>query len=105
KIMLESLGYQVLTADLPIKAINIAKDHAGEIALLITDVIMPEMSGRDLAQNILSIIPHIKCLFMSGYTADIIAKDGILDEGMHFIQKPFSRKELALKVRNALISF
>ncbi|MBF0413724.1 MAG: response regulator, partial [Desulfamplus sp.] len=105
KIMLENLGYQVLTADLPIKAINIAKDHAGEIALLITDVVMPEMSGRDLAQNILSIIPHIKCLFMSGYTADIIAKDGILDEGMHFIQKPFSRKELALKVRNALISF
>lgn len=103
KIMLESLGYQVLTADLPIKAINIAKDHAGAIDLLMTDVIMPEMSGRDLAQNILSTIPHIKCLFMSGYTADIIAKDGILDEGMHFIQKPFSRKELALKVRSALV--
>ncbi|MBF0390142.1 MAG: response regulator [Desulfamplus sp.] len=104
KVMLESLGYKVFTAELPIKAINIAKDYAGEINLLMTDVIMPEMHGRDLAQNILSIIPHIKCLFMSGYTADIIARDGILDEGMHFIQKPFSRKELALKVKNALIS-
>ncbi|MBF0231116.1 MAG: response regulator [Desulfamplus sp.] len=104
KIMLESLGYKVFTADLPIKAINIAKDYAGTINLLMTDVIMPEMHGRDLAQNIQSIIPHIKCLFMSGYTADIIARDGILDEGMHFIQKPFSRKELALKVKNALIS-
>lgn len=104
KIMLESLGYKVLTADLPIKAINIAKDHAGAIDLLMTDVIMPEMHGRDLAQNILSIIPHVKCLFMSGYTADVIAHDGLIEEGTHFIQKPFSRRELALKVRNVLVS-
>lgn len=104
KIMLESLGYKVLTADLPIQAINIAKDHASAIDLLITDVIMPEMHGRDLARNILSILPAIKCLFMSGYTADVIARDGILDEGMHFIQKPFSRNALAEKVRNVLVS-
>jgi CheY-like chemotaxis protein len=104
KIMLESLGYKVLTADLPGKAINIAKEHVGGIDLLITDVIMPEMHGRDLAQNILSIFPAIKCMFMSGYTADVIARDGLIDEGIHFIQKPFSRKELAVRVRNALVS-
>ncbi|MBF0574251.1 MAG: response regulator, partial [Desulfamplus sp.] len=103
KIMLESLGYKVLTADLPIKAINIAKEHAGEISLLITDVVMPEISGKDLAQDILpNIIPKIKCLFMSGYTAEVIARDGLLDEGMNFLQKPFSRNELAAKVRNIL---
>lgn len=104
KIMLENLGYKVLTATLPIKAINIAKEHAGKIHLLITDVIMPEMHGRDLAQNIQTIHPDIKCMFMSGYTADIIARDGLIDEGTHFIQKPFSRNALAVKVRNALSS-
>ncbi|MBF0204890.1 MAG: PAS domain S-box protein [Desulfamplus sp.] len=104
KTMLESLGYKVLTADTPGKAISIAKEYAGEIALLITDVVMPEMSGRDLAVNILSRYPAIKCLFMSGYTADMIAHNGVLDQGVHFIQKPFSRNELAAKVRNALIS-
>ncbi|MBF0204081.1 MAG: PAS domain S-box protein [Desulfamplus sp.] len=102
KLILEGLGYKVLTADLPSKAINLAEKHANEIELLITDVVMPEMHGRDLAQNILSILPHIKCLFMSGYTAEVIARDGLIDEGMHFIQKPFSRKEMADKVRKAL---
>ena len=102
KIMLENLGYKVLTANSPIQAINIAKDHASAIDLLITDVIMPEMHGRDLARNILSIIPDIKCMFMSGYTADVIARDGLIDEGTHFIQKPFSRNALAVKVRKAL---
>ncbi len=102
KIMLESLGYKVLTADLPGKAINIAKEHAGEIDLLITDVIMPEMHGRDLAQTIQTLYPAIKCMFMSGYTADVIARDGLIDEGTHFVQKPFSRKELADKVRKAI---
>ncbi|MBF0203743.1 MAG: response regulator [Desulfamplus sp.] len=104
KIMLESLGYKVLTANLPIQAINIAKDHAGEIDLLITDVVMPEMGGSELSNNIRLIRPAIRCMFMSGYTADVIARDGLLDEGTHFIQKPFSRNALAVKVRNALIS-
>ena len=63
---------------------------------------MPEMNGRDLARTLLSLHPHLKCLFLSGYTANVIAHQGVLDEGMHFIQKPFSTKDLAAKVREAL---
>jgi len=65
-------------------------------------VIMPEMNGRDLAKSLLSFYPNIRSLFMSGYTADVIAHHGVLDKGVNFIQKPFSRKDLALKVREAL---
>ena len=67
-----------------------------------TDVVMPEMNGRDLAKHIMSIYPGIKCLFMSGYTANVIAHHGVLDEGVHFIQKPFSMKDLGTKLREAL---
>ena len=70
--------------------------------LLITDVVMPEMNGRDLAERLQSRYPGMKCLFMSGYTADVIAHQGVLDEGVNFIQKPFSMKDLAAKVREAL---
>lgn len=100
--MIESLGYTVLTADTPGEAIRLAEEHAGEIHLLMTDVIMPEMNGRDLAKRLLSLYPNIKRLFMSGYTADVIAHHGVLDEGVHFLQKPFSKKDLALKLREAL---
>ena len=78
------------------------KQHSGEIHLLLTDVVMPEMNGRDLARRLLSLYPDIKRLFMSGYTADVIAHHGVLDEGVHFIQKPFSKTELSNKVREAL---
>jgi two-component system cell cycle sensor histidine kinase/response regulator CckA len=67
-----------------------------------TDVVMPEMNGRELAKKILSRFPRLKCLFMSGYTANVIAHHGVLDEGVYFIQKPFSRKDLAAKVREVL---
>jgi two-component system, cell cycle sensor histidine kinase and response regulator CckA len=67
-----------------------------------TDVVMPEMNGRDLAVNLLSHYPDLKRLFMSGYTADIIANQGVLDEGVHFIQKPFSMKDLGGKLRETL---
>lgn len=100
--MLEQLDYTVLVAETPGEAIRLAEEHAGEIHLLLTDVVMPEMNGRDLAKRLLSLYPNIKRLFMSGYTADVIAHHGVLDEGMHFIQKPFTLKELALKVRKAL---
>jgi len=100
--MLEKLEYTVLVAGTPGEAIRLAEEHAGEIHLLMTDVVMPEMNGRDLAKRLLSLYPNIKRLFMSGYTADVIAHHGVLDEGMHFIQKPFTLKELALKVRKAL---
>jgi FixJ family two-component response regulator len=67
-----------------------------------TDVIMPEMNGRDLAKNLLSMYPHMRRLFMSGYTADVIAHHGVLDEGVHFIQKPFSLPNMAATVREVL---
>lgn len=70
--------------------------------MLITDIVMPEMNGRHLADRLCSIKPVLKCLFMSGYTANAIAHRGILDEGVHFLQKPFSIKDLAAKVREAL---
>ncbi|MFA6010880.1 MAG: PAS domain S-box protein [Desulfobacteraceae bacterium] len=103
-IILEKLGYTVLAANTPGQAMHLAREQAGEIHLLLTDVIMPEMSGRDLAQSLLVLYPDIKRLFMSGYTADIIAHQGILDERVYFIQKPFSTKDLATKVREALMS-
>ena len=102
--MLERQGYIVLAASTPGEAIRLAREHAGEIHLLMTDVVMPEMNGRDLARRLLSLFPHLKRLFASGYTANVIAHQGVLDEGMHFIQKPFSRKDLAAKVREALDS-
>jgi CheY-like chemotaxis protein len=102
KTMLERLGYRVLASGSPNNAIGLAEKHASEIHLLITDVVMPEMNGRDLADRLQSLYPDIKHLFMSGYTADVIAHRGVLNEGVHFIQKPFSMKDLALKVREAL---
>lgn len=104
KMILEMQGYSVMTASTPGEAIDLARKHAGEIHLLLTDVVMPEMNGRDLARNLLSLYPDIKRLFMSGYTANVIAHHGVLDEGVHFIQKPFSTKDLAAKIREALTS-
>ena len=101
-MMLERIGYSVVPAETPGEAIRLAQEHAGEIHLLVTDVVMPEMNGRDLAKNILSSYPNLKRLFMSGYTANVIAHHGVLDEGVNFIQKPFSREHLAAKVREAL---
>jgi CheY-like chemotaxis protein len=103
-MMLESLGYTVLAANKPVDALRLAREHTGEIRLLITDVVMPEMNGRDLVENLLNLYPELKILFMSGYTADIIAHNGILDERANFIQKPFSTNDLALKVREVLES-
>jgi PAS domain S-box-containing protein len=100
--MLTKLGYTVLTAGTPGEIIRLADEYTGKIHLLITDVVMPGMNGKDLAGNLLSRYPHLKHLFMSGYTADVIAHNGILDDGVNFIQKPFSIKELAVKVREAL---
>ena len=102
KTMLEKLGYNVLIADTPGKAIRLAEEHAGKINLLLTDVIMPEMNGKDLAERLLAKSPGMKCLLMSGYTADVIACHGVLNENVQFIQKPFCMKDLAVKVREAL---
>ncbi len=100
--MLEEQGYAVLAANRPDEAIRLAREHAGDIHLLITDVVMPEMNGRDLAKKMLSLNQHLKCLFMSGYTSNVIAHHGVLEEGVHFTQKPFSMHGLATKVREVL---
>ena len=100
--MLERLGYTVLAAGTPGEAIRLAQEHPSRIDLLLTDVVMPEMNGRDLAKNLLSIYPDIRRLFMSGYTANVIAHHGVLDEGVHFIHKPFTQNDLAAKIREAL---
>jgi PAS domain S-box-containing protein len=100
--MLERLGYRVLTADTPREALQLAASRRGAIDLLMTDVVMPEMNGRDLARRLLATHPGLKLLFMSGYTANVIAHHGVLDEGVEFIQKPFSKKDLAVKVRQVL---
>ncbi|MBU1167985.1 MAG: PAS domain S-box protein [Proteobacteria bacterium] len=104
KMMLERLGYTVLAAATPGNAISLSEAHPGEIHLLMTDVVMPEMNGRNLSERIKALRPAIKCLFMSGYTSDLIANRGVLDEGVQFIQKPFSVKDLGIKVRQALMA-
>ncbi|MBN2369851.1 MAG: PAS domain S-box protein [Vicinamibacteria bacterium] len=102
KSMLEELGYRVLIASTPGEALRLVETDTGHIALLLTDVIMPEMNGRALAALIGGIHPRLKCLYSSGYTADVIAHRGILDEHVHFLQKPFTIRELAVKMREAL---
>ncbi len=100
--LLERLGFTVLTASTADEALAVAGDDAIPIHLLLTDVVMPQISGRELADRVAELRPGIAVLFMSGYTADIIARNGVLDEGAHFIQKPFSMAELAAKVREVL---
>ena len=100
--MIESQGYTVFAASRPEHAIRIAEKRESEIDLLITDVILPEMNGQDLAQKIRSFCPELKCLFMSGYTADVIGQHGVLDEEVAFIQKPFHTKSLLSKIREIL---
>lgn len=102
RTLLERLGYTVLTAQRPSQAIELAREYKGRMHLLITDVVMPEMNGRELARQILEAHPGLKCLFMSGYTANVIAHRTVLDKGVHFIQKPFSLKSIAEKVREVL---
>jgi two-component system, cell cycle sensor histidine kinase and response regulator CckA len=100
--MLRRLGYHAMVAGSPSQALELAKEHPGAIDLLITDVVMPEMNGRKLSEQMSSLYPGLKTLFMSGYTANVIAHRGVLEEGMNFIQKPFSLHDLGVKVRAVL---
>ena len=99
--MLEMLGYKVLPAGGKEEAFRLLEEHGNDIDLLLTDVVMPDMSGMELSDRMLAIRPKLKCLFMSGYTEDAIRSQGILKEGARFICKPFSIKELGAKVREA----
>ena len=100
--MLEKLGYKVLAASSPKEALQLADAFDGHIDLLLSDVIMPGMNGRDLATHMKDKYPDLHCLFMSGYTADVIADHGVLDDGVYFIQKPFTTQQLAHRVQVAL---
>jgi len=99
---LERYGYRVLTAGTPNEAIELARVTGDRIDLLISDVVLPQMSGRALADRILPTTPETRLLFMSGYTDDAIVHHGVLDEGTPFIQKPFTPQALARKVRQVL---
>jgi PAS domain S-box-containing protein len=102
KESLEQLGYTVLTAKSPEEAMRKAEERAGPIDLLITDVVMPQMNGRQLCERLRAARSGLKCLYMSGYTADVIAHRGVLEEGVSFMAKPFSLTTLAEKVREVL---
>jgi two-component system, cell cycle sensor histidine kinase and response regulator CckA len=102
KIVLERFGYTVLTAGTPSEAIELFQTHEGRVHLLVTDVVMPEMNGRELAARLREARPELKALFVSGYSASALAPRGVLDEGVHFLQKPFSLEDLATSVRQAL---
>ncbi len=100
--MLQQLGYTTLTAGSPDDAIKLISEDGINIDMVMTDVIMPGMNGQDLVKHLLSIQPDIKHLFMSGYTANVISRHGVLEDGGFFIQKPFTRRELATKIRHVL---
>lgn len=103
-IILKSLGYTVLAAHSAAVAIRRAEEYHGTIELLLTDLVMPGMNGRELADYLQRGYPQLKCLFMSGYTADIISRHGIIGSGVHFIPKPFTVAAVATKLRAILDS-
>ena len=100
--ILEMSGYTVLEARHGAEAVEVANRHAGPIHLLVTDVVMPQMSGRELAQRLATLRPDLKVLYMSGYTDDAIVRHGVLASGIAFLSKPFTPDALALKVRELL---
>lgn len=101
---LQSRGYTVVEASNGEEALRVVKGREQEIALLITDVIMPQMSGKELAERLLSINPRLKILYASGYTADTIVHHGVLEVGLSFLSKPFTPSALAQRVREMLDS-
>jgi CheY-like chemotaxis protein len=102
KTVLEGYKYQVLSAQSPSEALAVCEKYRDKIDLLITDVVMPGMNGKELKERIEVMSPAIKVLFMSGYPADIVAHRGVLEEGVEFLQKPFTPVMLAKKVREVL---
>lgn len=100
--VLEKLGYKVFEAENGERALQIASQYEGTIHLLVTDVIMPKMNGKDLATKLCTIRPETKVLFISGYSDDVISERGVLKNGVHYISKPFSPVQIAKKLREAL---
>jgi PAS domain S-box-containing protein len=100
--MLESIGYEVTAAASPEEAIGLCRNRNREIDLVMTDVVMPQMSGKELRDRILEIRPDVRVMFMSGYPSDVIARQGVVEKGVLFLQKPFTIKSLAAKVAEAM---
>jgi len=99
--MLEEIGYTVIVADSPEQAVEICADPGSRVDIVLTDVVMPGMNGKEMVDLIESMRPGIKVVFMSGYTSDLVAQRGVVDEGRHFIQKPFDMHSLAMKMKDA----
>lgn len=104
KEVLESLGYTIIDARDGEQAISIAASHENDIDLLLTDVVMPKMNGKELAKQVKELHPELSILFMSGYTDDIMSRHGVLEEDVHFLGKPFTPMTLAVMVREAIES-
>jgi DNA-binding NtrC family response regulator len=102
RMVLAGRGYSVIEALNPQDAERLAANHGAEIHLLLTDVVMPGISGRELAKRLTGRHPNLRVLYMSGYTYNVIAEDGTLEEGLSFLQKPFTPQVLAQKVRETL---
>ena len=102
KRVLEMQGYAVLEASTGAQALQICEQYRGPIHLILTDVVMPKMSGRELVERMKQMRPDIRILYMSGYTDDAIVRHGALNEGVAFLQKPFTPDDLLRKVREVL---
>jgi len=102
--LLELLGYKALAAASGKDALELMQQRQGGIDLLLTDVVMPHMNGRELATRVVELYPGTKVLYTSGYTQNVIALHGVLDEGVHFLAKPYSLRTVAARVREVLAS-
>jgi CheY-like chemotaxis protein len=102
RIALTRSGYTVLSASTPGAALDLVAGTPGPIHMVITDVVLPEMNGRELYERLRARCPGLRCLFVSGYTSDLIAREGVLDADVHFLQKPFSLSALVRRVRDVL---
>jgi len=100
--MLRQYGYNVLKAASPLEALELSKQHDGPIQMLLTDVVMPQMSGRQLAGQLLPQRPEMRALYLSGYTENTVVRQGVLEPGVEFLAKPFSQDALAGKIREIL---
>ena len=102
RIMLGACGYEVLSAPDGDGAMHLCEAHPGGVDLLLTDVVMPDVGGRALAERLTALFPHLRVLFMSGYSDEAVVRHGIIRPGTSFIEKPFTQVALARKVREVL---
>lgn len=100
--VLEREGYQVLSCSHPREGIEVGLRHGGQIHLLLTDVVMPGMNGRDMANEILQSLPELRVVFMSGYTEHVLTREGEVDQKLEYLQKPFTLQTLTRKLERVL---